>query len=202
MLGLQRFIGNPSFDRGRSLIIEALWLSCSALMFSTWLPGSNWRRGMLRLFGAKIGRGVLIKPFVKIKFPWRLRVDDFGGIGERVWIDNLAQVTIGANAWLSQDVYVCTGNHDWGRLDLPLLTREITLEEDVWVGARAVLGPGAKIGRGAVVTLGTIVLGEVPPWAIVGPGPMIRHGDRRLREAPRQAVKAPHEIEGAETYSD
>lgn len=180
--GLQRFIHNHSFDRGRPLPIEALWLACSALLFSTWLPGSGWRCVLLRLFGAEIGKDVIVKPFVKIKFPWRLRVHDFGGIGERAWVDNLAMVTIGSRSWLSQDVYVCTGNHDWGRLDLPLITREITIEDDVWVGARAVLGPGVKIRRGAVVGLGTVVLGEVPAWTIVGPPQMVRRGERNLRD--------------------
>ena len=181
--GLQRFIGNPSFDRGRPLVTEALWMACSALLFSSWLPGSGWRCALLRLFGAEIGRGVKIKPFVKIKFPWRLRVGDFSGIGERVWIDNLAIVTIGTNCTLLQDVYVCTGNHDWTRLDLPLVTREIVMEQDVWVGARSVLGPGVKIGQGAVVTQGTTVLGEVPAWMIVGPAPAVQRSERRLREA-------------------
>ncbi len=182
MLGLERFISNRSFDRGRPILTEALWLVCSTLLFSTWLPGSGWRCALLRWFGADIGRGVGIKPFVKIKFPWRLRVGEFSGIGERVWIDNLAMVTLGPNCILSQDVYVCTGNHDWSRLDLPLMTREIILERDVWVGARSVLGPGVKIGQGAVVTLGTTVLGEVPAWAIIGSTPAVQRGERRVGE--------------------
>src|SRR5258708_7155090 len=103
MVGFRRLISNHSFDRGRSLVIEALWIACSALLFGTWVPGSNWRRALLRMFGAEIGRGVGIKPFVKIKFPWRLFVGDFSSIGERVWIDNLAMVTIGPNCTLSQD---------------------------------------------------------------------------------------------------
>jgi putative colanic acid biosynthesis acetyltransferase WcaF len=182
MFGLGRFISNRRFDRGRSPWVEALWLLCSAVLFSTCLPGSNWRRALLRLFGAEIGKGVGIKPFVKIKFPWRLRVGDFSGIGERVWIDNLAMVTIGPNCMLSQDVYLCTGNHDWGRLDLPLMIKEIVLERSVWVGARSVVGPGAQIGEGALISLGTTVLGEIPAWTIVGPAPAVQRGQRRLRE--------------------
>ncbi len=188
-LGLHRFIGNPSFDRGRPLLIEALWLACSAFLVGSWLPGSRWRCALLRLFGAEIGQDVIIKPFVKIKFPWRLRVRDFGGIGERVWIDNLAMVTIGPHSWLSQDVYVCAGNHDWTRLDLPLRTQEITIDQNVWVGARAVLGPGVMVGRGAVVALGSVVLGEVPAWAIVGPAPMVRRGERNLRDEPSKKIE-------------
>jgi putative colanic acid biosynthesis acetyltransferase WcaF len=178
----ERILGNPSFDRGRSLLTECLWLLCSALLFSSWLPGSFWRRALLRLFGAEIGKGVIVKPFVKVKFPWRLHIGDFGGLGERVWIDNVAMVEIGPNSWLSQDVYVCSGNHDWTSLDLPLMTRAVTVEPNVWVGARAVVGPGVRIGRGSVVTLGTVVLGEIPPWSIVSPGPMVQRGERRLKE--------------------
>jgi putative colanic acid biosynthesis acetyltransferase WcaF len=173
-------LGNPGFDRGRPLWAEAIWLAPSALLVGSWLPGSAWRRLLLRAFGATIGEGVVIKPFVKVKFPWRLTIGDHSSIGERAWIDNLAQVTVGSNCCISQDVYLCTGNHDWSRRDLPLKTSEIVIEDEVWIGARAVIGPGARVAHGAVVTLGSVVLGEVPSLAIVRPSPSQPCGVRRI----------------------
>jgi putative colanic acid biosynthesis acetyltransferase WcaF len=172
--------GNPGFDRGRSLLTEAVWLATSALLVGSWIPGSAWRRILLRAFGARIGAGVVIKPSVKVKFPWRLTIGDRSSIGERAWIDNLAQVTVGNNCCISQDVYFCTGNHDWSRRDLPLNTSEIVIGDDVWIGARAVVGPGARVAQGAVVTLGSVVLGEVPSLAIVRPSPSQPRGVRRI----------------------
>src|SRR4051812_34477683 len=103
MLGvrLDRFDAR-GFDRGRSRFIEALWLICGGLFVSSGLPGSRLRISILRLFGAHIARGVVIKPHVRVKFPWRLSIGAHSWIGEDVWIDNLAQVSIGAQCCISQ----------------------------------------------------------------------------------------------------
>ena len=88
---------NEDFDRGRSRLIESCWRVVEGLLFNSWLPGSGWRVQLLRLFGASIGSGVVIKPHVRIKFPWKLSIGDYSWIGEEVWIDNLAEVSIGSN---------------------------------------------------------------------------------------------------------
>ncbi len=161
------------FDRGRPWWVEGLWLAVSALLFESWLPGSGWRRHILRLFGAEVGQGLVIKPGVKIKFPWRLRVGDHSWLGERAWIDNLAPVTIGAHCCISQDAYLCTGNHDWSRRDFALRIAEIVVAPRAWVGARAVVGPGVHIGEGAVIALGSVVSSDVTAWSIVAGSPAV-----------------------------
>ena len=114
---------NPHFPRGATRLTELVWIVLSGLLVASWLPGSGWRTFLLRLFGARIGQGVVIKPHVSIKFPWRLIVGNHVWIGERVWIDNLAEVAIGSNSCISQGAYLCTGSHDWSDSRFGLVTR-------------------------------------------------------------------------------
>ena len=99
------------------------------MFVSSSIPGSAHRCFLLRAFGAKIGRGVNIKPRVKVKFPWRLIVGNHSWIGEAVWIDNLAEVEIGANCCVSQGAYLCTGSHDWNSRKFTLITKPIRVED-------------------------------------------------------------------------
>jgi putative colanic acid biosynthesis acetyltransferase WcaF len=134
---------NHSFDRGASRLTEIAWTIVQGLFFSSWMPGSRWRCALLRLFGARLGRGVVIKPFVVVKFPWRLSVGDHVWIGERAWIDSLAEVTIGAHSCISQGAYLCTGSHDWNDPAFALITRPIVIGTGCWVGAFARVAPGS-----------------------------------------------------------
>lgn len=157
---------NASFSRGRSALVAGLWLFAEAAVLASWIPGSFHRRVLLRLFGARIGRGVVIKPRVRVKFPWRLNIGDNSWIGEGVWIDNLAEVRIGSNACLSQGVYLCTGSHDWSRATFDLQTAPIVVKDGAWVGAMVSVGPGVTIGEGAVATFGLVVAHSLEPWHI------------------------------------
>ncbi len=157
---------NVDFERGRSALTEALWLLCSALLVASWVPGSRHRVWLLRLFGAKIGRGVVIKPRVQVKFPWRLHIGDYSWIGEGVWVDNLAEVTVGRHCCISQGVYFCTGTHDWSKETFDLGVRPIVLEDRVWLAARSSVAPGATIREGAVLTLGSMATGELAAWHV------------------------------------
>jgi putative colanic acid biosynthesis acetyltransferase WcaF len=162
---LDRF-QNRGFERGRSRLTEALWLLLQGLLVDSWIPGSMHRIAILRLFGAKIGRGVVIKPHVRVKFPWRLEIGDYSWIGEGVWIDNLAGVTIGSHCCISQGAYLCTGSHDWSLETFDLITRPIVLEDHVWLCARCAVGPGVRARQGAVLTLGSTAVSELASWQI------------------------------------
>lgn len=181
---LDRF-SSVGFDRGAPRAVEALWLVVNGLLLSSWLPGSAWRVRLLRAFGAQLGRGVVIKPGVRVKFPWRLRVGDHSWIGEGVWIDNLAEVRIGAHACLSQGAYLCTGSHDWSRESFDLITRPIAVADHAWVGAQAMLAPGAKLGTGAVLGMGSLGKGDMTPWTIHAGRP----GRPQRVRAPQQRSK-------------
>jgi putative colanic acid biosynthesis acetyltransferase WcaF len=144
---------------------EATWILASALVTS-WIPGSAWRRWVLRLFGARIGREVVIKPGVHVKFPWRLSVGDHSWLGENVWIDNVGDVAIGSNVCISQGAYLCTGSHDWSHANFALIVRPITVGDGAWIAARSVVGPGVAVGEGAVLALGAVASGNLIPWTI------------------------------------
>lgn len=178
---------NPGFDRGRPKCIEALWLVVGTLTVSSRLPGSALRIAILRLFGAKIGSGVVVKSGIRVKFPWRLEIGDHSWIGENVWIDNLARVEIGPNVCVSQGCYLCTGSHDWGRETFDLITAPIALQSGCWLGAMSRVAPGVTVGSGAVLTFGstagsnllpnTIFRGN--PAAAIRPRPSQKDGARR-----------------------
>jgi putative colanic acid biosynthesis acetyltransferase WcaF len=168
------------FDRGRGRLVEALWLLVQALFVRSWIPGRSHRVWLLRRFGARIGRGVDIKPGVRVKFPWRLVVGEHSWIGEDVWIDNLAQVEIGSHCCVSQGVYLCTGSHDWSRSSFDLRIAPIALGDRCWVAAHALLGPGVAVGEGAVIALGSVVVRDAAAW-------MVHQGNpaRPLKARPR-----------------
>lgn len=171
----------PNFSRGRSGIVEAAWMLVQWSLVSSWLPGSAHRRLLLRMFGARIGKGVVIKPGARIKFPWRLEVGDHSWLGEDVWIDNLAEVTIGADCCLSQGAYICTGSHDWSRPSFDLLTKPITICDGAWIAARAVVGPGVTVGEGAVLGLGSTATKDLEAWQIYLGVPAMPVAERRAR---------------------
>ncbi|MEB3265277.1 MAG: putative colanic acid biosynthesis acetyltransferase, partial [Cyanobacteriota bacterium] len=150
----------PDWSTGAPRPVLLLWFCLGApLLANRWLPGSAWRVGLLRCFGARIGPGCRMKPGLRVKFPWRLVVGRHCWLGEAAWIDNLAEVTIGDQVCLSQDCYLCTGNHDFRSPDFGLRLGPIRIDDGAWIAARAVLGPGSSIGAGAVIALGSVVNG-------------------------------------------
>ncbi len=171
---------NREFERGRSRLVEALWLTISWLLVASWLPGSKQRVFWLRLFGARIGRGVRLKPRLRVKFPWRLAVGDHVWLGEGVWIDDLAPVTVGDHCCISQDAYLCTGSHDWSSEDFALTTAPVTIEDQCWIGARAVVAPGVTLRQGAVLGLGAVAVSDLEPWSVYLGNPAGRVRGRHL----------------------
>jgi putative colanic acid biosynthesis acetyltransferase WcaF len=154
------------FDRGRPRWLEVIWLLTQAFVLASPFSSSRLRILMLRLFGARIGRGATIKPRVRVKFPWRLDIGDHCWLGEDVWLDNLADIRIGNHCCLSQGAYLCTGSHDWTRAGFDLVIKPIILEDEVWLAARSVVGPGVIARRGAVLALGSVATRELLSWHI------------------------------------
>ena len=154
------------FSRGKPAWFEALWIFAQWAFLRSQIPGSPQRRLILRMFGARVGRGVTIKPGVRVKFPWRLTIGDHSWIGEDVWIDNLAPVAIGSHCCISQGAYLCSGNHDWTAAAFDLRTEQIRICDRVWIGARSVVAPGVTIGEGSILALGSIATRTTSPWSI------------------------------------
>ncbi len=176
---LNRYRTPPTWHPGASWLVQSLWFCLGApLLSARWLPGSPWRVALLRAFGARIGSGCRLKPGLRVKFPWRLVLGHHCWLAEDAWIDNLAHVTLGDRVCLSQGAYLCTGNHNFRSPGFELLLGPITIGDDAWIAARAVLAPNAQIGHGAVVALGAVVSGAVPAGAIVRGNPAVVVGQR------------------------
>ena len=148
-----------------------LWALCE-LVFVTnqFQPSSQLRVRVLRLFGAKIGEGVILRPRLRVKFPWKLEVGARSWIGEGVWIHNQDRVEIGSDVVVSQESFVTTGTHAF-RSDMALETRPVVIEDGVWITTRCVVLAGSRIRRSALVLPTTVVRGEVPPGALFGTPP-------------------------------
>ncbi len=135
------------------------------------LPSSALRVGLLRAFGAKIGDGVVIKPGVRVKYPWFLHIGNDCWIGEGCWIDNLTDVRLGNDVCLSQGAYLCTGNHNWSDPAFGLIVRPIVCKDGSWAAARCILLPGAVLERGAIAAAGSVVSGTIPEFQMFSGNP-------------------------------
>ena len=156
----------------------ASWYCVGRMLVASFVPGTFWRRWLLRLYGAKLGVGGRIKPGVRITKPWNLALGDHCWLGENIWIDNLAFVQIGDCVCLSQGAYLCTGNHDFRRVTFDLLLGQIRIDSEAWIAAQAVLAPGTHVGAAAVVGLGSVASGEIPAGAILQGNPAVVVGQR------------------------
>jgi putative colanic acid biosynthesis acetyltransferase WcaF len=154
------------------LVLRALW-ECLQLPFYPLRPRalSPVRVALLRTFGAKIGRNVLICGGVRVHVPWNLEIGDHAAIGDKVEIYNLAPVHIGEHTTISQHAYLCTSSHDYTRSDFPLYSLPITIGRQAWVASGAFVGPGVTMGEGAVVGARSVVLRDVPPWTVAAGNP-------------------------------
>lgn len=158
---------NDWYRPGRSVLWQTAWFFVGLpLLRCAVLPSSSFRVSLLRLFGARVGRGVVIKPGVRVKYPWRLRIGNDCWLGEDCWLDNLADITLGDDVCISQGAYLCTGNHDWTDPAFGLIVKPIELDDASWVGARAVLAPGVRLGKGAIAAAGSVVAHSIPSWEI------------------------------------
>jgi putative colanic acid biosynthesis acetyltransferase WcaF len=176
---------NRDYVPGRGYLVRALWLVVEALVLLNPLVTSyRLKRSTLRLFGARVGNAVLIKPGVHIKYPWRLTIGENCWLGERCWIDNMEDVVLGNNVVVSQGAYLCTGNHDWSDPGMGLTPLPITMEDGVWVGAFSRIAPGRVVRHGTVVALGSVLLEDTEPNGIYAGNPARRVGQRQIREYP------------------
>lgn len=139
------------------------------LVRSSWQISSGLRRAALVAFGAKVGRGVVLRPGLRVRFPWKLVVGDRSWIGEDVWLHNQNRLTIGSDVVISQGTFVTTGSHAHRR-DMALITRPVTIEDGAWITTRCVVLGGTHVGTSALVTPGTVVRGEVPEGVVFGQG--------------------------------
>jgi len=163
---LRGFTG-AGYDKGRPLLVQAAWFAALHLFFVKWWFPARLRPVLLRAFGARIGRRVLIRRGVRIHWPWKLEVGDDVWIGEDAWILNLEPVTIGSDCCVSQSALLCTGSHRRRSPTFEFDNGPIRLEPGSWVAARAVVLRGVTVGRGAVVGAGAVAHQNLAPDSVL-----------------------------------
>lgn len=134
----------------------------------------NWyglRNALLRLFGARVGSPVRIRPTVLVEQPWNLSIGDNSSIGDRAIVYCLGKVTIGAHVSVSQGAHLCAGTHDYRKLDMPLLRPPIVVEDYAWVAADAFVGPGVTVREGAILGARGVAIKDLDAWHIYSGNP-------------------------------
>lgn len=170
----------PKWTR-KELAGRALWGLMQPLF--RWSPRTcrGWRRFLLRLYGAKIGKQVHIEPTVIIAVPWKLEIGDWSAVGQGAILYSLGKITIGHSATVSQFAHLCAGSHDHRDPALPLLKLPIVIGDQAWICADAFIGPNVNVGEGAIVGARAVAIKDVPPWKIVVGNPAQIIKDRKLR---------------------
>lgn len=173
---------NNTWYQPGSTIKIGIWQLFSALFLINHLSViSSLKVAVLRLFGAKIGKGVVIKQGVRIKYPWLLEIGDHVWIGECCWIENHARVKIGNHVCLSQGAMLLCGNHNFKKSAFDLMVGEITLEEGVWIGARAMVCPGITCKSHSVLSVESVASTDLEPFSINRGNPAIKIREREIK---------------------
>lgn len=165
---------NTGFDRGAFALKEALWWIVRSLLFAPWFPVPSALKVLaLRAFGAKVGRGVVIRSRVNVSFPWKLTLGDNVWIGDEVMILSLAPVTIFSHVCISQRAFLCTGSHRFHSNSFDLVTKPIVIEEGCWVAANVFIAPGVSLGAGTMCAAGAVVLKSAGPNELLAGNPAV-----------------------------
>ena len=169
----------PIEFRGRSKFIVQIWWLVQATLFKLspqFLYG--WRRFLLRSFGAKIGKGVIIRPSVQITYPWKVTIGDYSWIGDDVVLYSLGNIRIGSNTVISQRSYLCTGSHDYTKEDFPIYAKEIVVKDQCWLATDVFISPGVTINEGTVVGARSTVIKDLESFSVYVGSPAKRLKNR------------------------
>lgn len=155
-----------------------------AWIFGGWLlrlsprPCFAFRRAVLRLFGATVGAHVHVYPTTHLYMPWNVEIGDWSSLGEDVLVYSLGKVRIGSHVTVSYRSHLCAGTHDFSDPALPLMKPPISLEDGVWIGTEAFIGPGVTVQVGAIVGARAVVVRNVDPMLVVAGNPARMVGRR------------------------
>ncbi|WP_316817944.1 WcaF family extracellular polysaccharide biosynthesis acetyltransferase [Pedobacter nyackensis] len=169
------FYVKPALNLKHGFIKRTFWFIINAWVFKTSLfPSSRLKVQLLRWFGASIGKSVVIKPCVNIKYPWLLQIGDHSWIGEKVWIDNLVAVCIGHHVCISQGALLLTGSHNYKDPRFELIKGRIIIADGVWIGARAIVNQGITVKSHAVLSAGSVATKQLEAMSIYQGNPAIK----------------------------
>lgn len=170
-----------NFNKGANKLKIVIWFFVNALFVrASWNPFMGIKVFFLKLFGAKIGKGLVIKNNVNIKFPWKLTLGNDVWLGENAWIDNLDEVIIGNNVCISQGALLLTGNHDYTLSTFDYRNAPIIIEDGAWIGAKTVVCPGIKVKSHAILTVGSTATKNMEAYGIYQGNPALKIRTRNI----------------------
>ncbi|QGN38811.1 putative colanic acid biosynthesis acetyltransferase [Klebsiella oxytoca] len=178
MFDLSKF-SVPKGFRGRSVIVVQLWWFVDFFFFRM-SPQIfyKWRVLILRIFGAKIGKNVIIRPSAKITYPWKLTIGDNSWVGDDVVLYSLGEIIIGNNTIISQRCYICTGSHDYNTLDFKIIKSPIVVGSSSWLATDVFVAPGVKIGDNCIIGARSSVFNDIPSNSVCLGSPAIKVRDK------------------------
>lgn len=158
-----------------------LWYFINHIVFkSYWLPVQGPKRFLLKLFGAKLGAGIIFKPGINIKYPWFLTIGNHCWVGEGVWIDNLAPVIIEDHVCLSQGCFLLSGSHNYKKSTFDLILKPIVIKEGAWIGAGATVCQGVVVGVNSILSVGSVALENLESNTIYRGNPALKVKERKF----------------------
>lgn len=171
------------FDRGRPTWFILFWWLVQSICFPLSLHNFNWfRSALLRLFGAKIGQQVIIRPTARFTYPWKVTIGDYSWIGDNVTFYNLDNIEIGSHTVISQKSYLCTGSHDLEDIHFGLITAPIIIGSGVWIATDCFIAPGVIIGNNTVVGARSSVFNDLPENLVAWGNPCRPQYPRKLKK--------------------
>src|SRR3972149_7919935 len=165
---------NSWYNPSASWLTRVMWYCTNACFFNSYFPFYSFKIFLLRLYGTKVGCGVVVKPKVNIKYPWNITIGNHAWIGENVWLDSLGKITVGANSCISQGAMLITGNHNYKKINFDLIVKDIILEEGVWIGAGAIVCAGVTCKSHSVLTAGSVATAHLEAYAIYQGNPAVK----------------------------
>ena len=157
----------PKNFRGRNAFIVQLWWIVQGTLFRMspqFLYG--YRSFLLRLFGAKIGKNVIIRPTVRITYPWKVSIGNYSWIGDDVVLYSLGEIEIGENVVVSQKSYICAASHDYLESDFPIFSKKVIIRDECWLATDVFVAPGVTVNKGTVVGSRSSVYKNLPEFKI------------------------------------
>lgn len=150
------------YSRGKSGVIVLLWWFVQGTIFRFSLHNMySWRNFLLRLFGARIGKGVNVRSSAKITYPWKVSIGEHSWIGDNVQLYSLDKIHIGTNCVISQESYLCTGSHDVKDPHFGLITKPIIIKDGAWIASDVFVYPGVTVHKMGVVAARSTVLKDI-----------------------------------------
>ncbi len=171
-----------NFDRGKPSWLVMLWWLVQAIAFPlSWHNFNRFRCFLLRLFGAKIGQGVVIRPTVRVTYPWKVEIGDYSWIGDDVVFYSLDRIIVGSHCVISQKSYLCTGSHDIEDKSFALITAPIEIGNGVWIATDCFIAAGANIGSNSVIGTRSSVMKSIPPGQVAWGNPCVLRYPRQVK---------------------